>query len=70
MFPKLFQIGSFYLPTYGVLVAIGFLTGLIIAVRLARRSGLNGELVTNLAVCCALAGLLSRKKCQPELTPF
>ena len=61
MFPKIFQIGSFYLPTYGVLVAIGFLTGLTIAVRLARRSGLNGELVTNLAVYCALAGLLGAK---------
>ena len=61
MFPKIFQIGTFYLPTYGVLVAIGFLTGLMIAVRLARRSGLNGELVTNLAVYCALAGLLGAK---------
>jgi phosphatidylglycerol:prolipoprotein diacylglycerol transferase len=61
VFPKLFQIGSFYLPTYGLLVAIGFLTGLTIAVRLARRAGINGELVTNLAVYCALAGLLGAK---------
>lgn len=61
MFPKLFQIGSFYLPTYGVLVAIGFLVGLTITVRLAKRAGLNGELVTNLAVYCALAGLLGAK---------
>jgi len=61
VFPKLFTIGSFYLPTYGVLVAIGFLVGLTIAVRLARKSGLNGELVTNLAVYCALAGLLGAK---------
>jgi phosphatidylglycerol:prolipoprotein diacylglycerol transferase len=61
VFPKLFTIGSFYLPTYGVLVAIGFLTGLTIAVRLARRAGIDGELVTNLAVYCALAGLLGAK---------
>lgn len=59
--PKLFQFGSFYLPTYGVLVALGFLVGLTITVRLARRAGLNGELVTNLAVYCALAGLLGAK---------
>lgn len=59
--PKLFQIGSFYLPTYGVLVALGFLAGLTITVRLARRAGINGELVTNLAVYCALAGLLGAK---------
>ena len=61
MFPKIFQIGSFFLPTYGVLVALGFLIGLTITVRLARRAGLNGELVTNLAVYCALAGLLGAK---------
>src|SRR5580704_9958752 len=61
LLPKLFSIGSFYLPTYGVLVAIGFLIGLTITVRLAKRSGLDGELITNLAVYCALAGLLGAK---------
>ena len=61
MFPKLIQIGSFYLPTYGVLVALGFLIGLTVTVRLARRSGLDSEKVTNLAVYCALAGLLGAK---------
>jgi phosphatidylglycerol:prolipoprotein diacylglycerol transferase len=61
LLPKLISIGSFYLPTYGVLVALGFLAGLTVTVRLARRSGLNGELATNLAVYCALAGLLGAK---------
>lgn len=61
MFPKLFTIGSFYLPTYGVLVALGFLAGLTVTVRLARRSGLNPELITNLAVYVALAGLAGAK---------
>lgn len=61
MFPKLFSIGSFYLPTYGVLVALGFLAGLSVTVRLARRSGLNPELMTNLAVYVALAGMLGAK---------
>jgi phosphatidylglycerol---prolipoprotein diacylglyceryl transferase len=61
VFPKLFHLGSYYLPTYGVLVALGFLTGLWVAVRLARRIGIQGELVTNLAVYCALAGLIGAK---------
>lgn len=61
MYPKLFHFGSFYLPTYGVLVALGFLVGLTITARLAKRSGLDSELVTNLAVYCALAGLLGAK---------
>ena len=61
MLPKLVQIGNFYIPTYGVLVALGFLLGLWITVRLARRSGLNPELITNLAVYVALAGLAGAK---------
>jgi phosphatidylglycerol:prolipoprotein diacylglycerol transferase len=61
LLPKLFSFGSFYLPTYGVLVALGFLAGLTVTVRLARRQGMNGELVTNLAVYVALAGLLGAK---------
>ena len=52
MLPKLISYGSLYLPTYGVLVALGFLAGLWVTVRLARRSGLNSELVTNLAAAC------------------
>ena len=61
MFPKLISIGSFYLPTYGVLVALGFLAGLSVTTRLARRSKLSPELMTNLAVYVALAGLLGAK---------
>ncbi|HVO98260.1 MAG TPA: prolipoprotein diacylglyceryl transferase [Bryobacteraceae bacterium] len=61
MFPKLITIGSFYLPTYGVLVALGFLAGLSITVKLARKSGLDAEKVTNLAVYVALAGLIGAK---------
>lgn len=61
MFPKIFTIGSFYLPTYGVLVALGFLAGLSITVKLARKSGLDAEKVTNLAVYVALGGLIGAK---------
>ncbi|MEO7145232.1 MAG: prolipoprotein diacylglyceryl transferase [Bryobacteraceae bacterium] len=61
MFPKLISIGGFYLPTYGVLVALAFLVALSVTVHLARRSGLDGELITNLAVYCALAGLAGAK---------
>jgi phosphatidylglycerol:prolipoprotein diacylglycerol transferase len=61
LFPKIFSIGSFYLPTYGVLVALGFLVGLSITVKLARKSGLDPEKITNLAVYVALAGLIGAK---------
>ncbi len=61
MFPKLISIGTFYIPTYGVLVALGFLAGLGTALRLARRAGLPAEKITNLAVYCAMAGILGAK---------
>jgi phosphatidylglycerol:prolipoprotein diacylglycerol transferase len=61
VFPKLFQFGDFFLPTYGVLVALAFLVGLWVTTRLARRDGMNQDFVVNLVVYCALAGLLGAK---------
>ena len=61
MFPKLISLGSFYIPTYGVLVACGFLAGLAVTLRLAKRRGLPAEKITNLAVYCAMAGILGAK---------
>ncbi len=61
MFPKLITIGSFFIPTYGTLVALGFLLALLITVRLAKRAKLAPEPVTNLAIYCALAGLAGAK---------
>jgi phosphatidylglycerol---prolipoprotein diacylglyceryl transferase len=61
MLPKLISIGSFYIPTYGVLVALGFLAGLGVTLRLARRTGMPAETISNLAVYCAIAGLIGAK---------
>ena len=61
MFPKVFQIGDFFLPSYGLLVALGFLAGLAITSRLARRSGIDPEVATNLGIYVALSGLLGAK---------
>lgn len=61
MYPKLISIGDFFLPTYGVLVALGFLAGLWMTLRLARAKGLPAEEIGNLAVYCALAGLAGSK---------
>jgi phosphatidylglycerol:prolipoprotein diacylglycerol transferase len=61
MFPKLIGIGRFFIPTYGTLVALGFLLALLITVRLAKRAKLPTEPITNLAIYCALAGLAGAK---------
>lgn len=61
MYPKLITIGSFYLPTYGVLMALAFLAGLLVTIRLARQAGLAGDSVSNLAVYCAISGIAGAK---------
>jgi phosphatidylglycerol:prolipoprotein diacylglycerol transferase len=61
MYPKLVSFGSFFIPTYGVLVALGFLLALTVTMRLARRSGLPSEKTVNLAVYCAMAGIVGAK---------
>src|SRR3984957_2996241 len=69
MFPRLFHIGSFSLPTYGLLVALAFLTALWMASRFAKEKGINSEKVVNLGVYCALAGMLGAKVLMIALDP-
>src|SRR5437773_5250854 len=57
MLPYLFTIFGFRLPTYGLLVALAFLTALALTARLARQSGLDSETVLNLGIYCAMAGI-------------
>jgi phosphatidylglycerol:prolipoprotein diacylglycerol transferase len=61
MLPQLIRIGDFFLPTYGLLVTVGFLAGLWLAGRLARRAGLDKDAVLNLGIYSALAGILGAK---------
>jgi phosphatidylglycerol---prolipoprotein diacylglyceryl transferase len=61
MCPRLFTIGSFSVPTYGVLVALGFLAGLYLVGRLSLRAGLDADKMTNLGVYVALAAILGAK---------
>lgn len=71
MYPRLFtldafslfgrSLGPFTLHTYGVLLALAFVLGLFVAARLARRSRLDGERITDLAVYVLIAGLLGAK---------
>jgi phosphatidylglycerol:prolipoprotein diacylglycerol transferase len=69
MFPRLIQIGSFSLPTYGVLVALAFLVALAMASRFAKQRGIDSEKIVNLGVYCALAGMLGAKILMIALDP-
>ena len=61
MFPQLFHIGRFFLPTYGVLVALGVLTGLWISVRNSQRQGIDPDHAWNFGILVVLAGIVGSK---------
>jgi phosphatidylglycerol:prolipoprotein diacylglycerol transferase len=68
--PKLIQIGSFYLPTYGLLVAAAFLAALAMAGKLGRAQGLSRDAIMNLGIYCALAGIIGAKVFMLVLDPY
>ena len=61
MFPRLFHIGNFSLPAYGLLVSIGVLLGIWISVRNSEKQGINPEDAWNLGILVVLFGILGAK---------
>jgi phosphatidylglycerol---prolipoprotein diacylglyceryl transferase len=71
MFPRLFTVPPFHLfhwsigpltlHTYGVLLALAFLTGLWVVSREAKRAGLDASVVTDMAVYVLIGGLIGAK---------
>jgi len=59
--PRLFHIGSFSLPTYGLLVSLGVLLGLWISVRNSDKQGIDPEHAWNLGIVVVLCGILGAK---------
>lgn len=57
MFPTLFEIGSFRLGTYGVMMAIGALVSIKLASRESARAGMNKDQFYNFAVFCLLGSI-------------
>jgi phosphatidylglycerol---prolipoprotein diacylglyceryl transferase len=61
VFPRLFHIANFSLPTYGLLVSIGVLVGLWISVRNSEKRGINPEDAWNLGILVVLCGIVGAK---------
>lgn len=61
MFPQLFHLGKFFLPTYGLLVSTGVLIGIWVSVRNSVRLGYNGEKAWNLGILVVLCGIVGAK---------
>ncbi len=61
MHPKIFTIGSFYLPTYGVMLAIAYLVGIWMLTRKADREGLPKNEIADLSIAILAAAILGSK---------
>jgi phosphatidylglycerol:prolipoprotein diacylglycerol transferase len=61
MHPILISIGSFHLPTYGVLLVTAILGGIYTATRLGRRVGLDSALVLDFCTWLILVALVGAK---------
>jgi phosphatidylglycerol:prolipoprotein diacylglycerol transferase len=61
MHPVLFTVGSFRLPTYGLLLAVGLVAAVWTAVRLGRREGLDAGRLLDFSTWLVVVGLLGAK---------
>jgi phosphatidylglycerol:prolipoprotein diacylglycerol transferase len=61
MHPKLISIGSFYLPTYGVMLAIAYLFAIWLLTRKADREGLPKNEISDLSIAILAAAILGAK---------
>lgn len=61
MYPVLVQLGPFQLRSYGVVVALSFFLGLWLAVREARRKGVDPALVQDFAFYALIGGIVGAR---------
>lgn len=61
MYPFLFQIGSFRLPTFGLMVALGFMAALWVLQRELPRRGFDEELGSSIITAGMVGGLVGAK---------
>ena len=61
MYPILFEIGPLTIRTYGLLLAISFMVGIILALRRSRERGLNQNQMINMCLLIMLAGIIGAR---------
>ncbi len=61
MFPVLFHIGGFTVLSYGLFMAVGFLLGIGIAVREARRKGIPPEKILDLSFYIIFSAIIGSR---------
>lgn len=61
MHPKLLEIGTYFIPTYGALLALAYLLSLRLAVSLAQKDGVDGQKVFDMGLAMLVASILGSK---------
>ena len=61
MFPTLFRWGGFSLHAYGLFIAVGFLLGIALALKEARRQGLPGERLLDLSLVIIISAIIGSR---------
>jgi phosphatidylglycerol:prolipoprotein diacylglycerol transferase len=61
MHPILFSLGPLTLRSYGLMMALGFLAGMLLAARLYRRSGKNPEAVYDITAWIMVGGIVGAR---------
>lgn len=61
MFPILIKLGSIEIRSYGVMIALAFVAGLIVGVKEAKRRGVNPDLIHDFLAYAMLGGILGAR---------
>jgi phosphatidylglycerol---prolipoprotein diacylglyceryl transferase len=61
MFPDLFSIGPFTLHTYGVFVAVGFLVGLVVTVKIGKSQGIPPQQTMDMGFLMIVAAIVGSR---------
>lgn len=61
MYPLLLKIGPLTLHTYGVLIALGFIIGIVLAVRLGEKEGIVKEKILDMGFYALIAAIVGSR---------
>ena len=61
MHPDLFSIGPLTLHTYGLFLAIGFIIGLSVAVRIGKKHGIEPQQIMDLGLILIISGIIGSR---------
>jgi phosphatidylglycerol:prolipoprotein diacylglycerol transferase len=61
MYPRLFSIGPFTIYSFGLMMAVGFITASVLLTRELRRKGYDPNLGSTITLIAAIAGIIGSK---------